>query len=599
MRRTFSVLLAAALSLSFVFAAEEQTARADLGACSVVMEGVTKYNYLAGEKVRCGTITCNNTVYIPLMTVGLWLGADTTWNAASQTVTLTPNGSNPIYYSFSDIEQMGVTSLGGNEQYSKDMDNGIEVQLLPNATVTLDGQRWELVDVWGQRVSPLLFRDCLFLPVDSVAQKAGKTLLRYGGDIYLYDMPTQAQAEEANAYLATVREHLNAVRSIATGDRPQSLEEFHDKVKDMQGHLVSVLNLAIPSFQPLQKAYAPNIQFWASYTLYQNIDPYLPAAESSGAKAPYQQLGRPTSQISRVPKQVNEWDRFAQFIVTAEPMHTTNYMDLEKHCLTCELFMAAVASGKTEITTPPPSFIIDRTEEPEVKAPKGIDPTTLTDAKDIQYWDAVASLTKLGVVSGKDDGGFDPAGNVTRAEAAKMIAVLMNGGSEPNMEAKEAPTFSDIQGHWAEPYIEYCADMHIVNGWDGRFDPDGNVTVVELYKMALTALGHDAETYHLMGASWAAQTIERATKVNSRSGVKLSDGLVNVEEMDVYQPASREVTAQILCNALLANPIVATPDSQTPDGTVVWKYSPVENETLLHQRFDMDELPAVPPQPTV
>lgn len=223
------------------------------------------------------------------------------------------------------------------------------------------------------------------------------------------------------------------------------------------------------------------------------------------------------------------------------------------------------------------------------------DPAEFSDAKDIQYWDAVATLTKLGVVSGKDDGSFDPAGNVTRGEAAKLIAVLMNGGSEPSAEAKEAPTFSDIQGHWAEAYIEYCADMKIVNGWDGRFDPDGSVSVVQFCKMALTALGCDPTAYGLTGSIWARMTTDRARLTG------LTQGLPN-EGMDgtgADQPASREVAAQILYNGLLANPIVAAPDSQTPDGTVVWKYSAKEDDTLLHQRFDLDELPTVPPQPTV
>ena len=37
----------------------------------------------------------------------------------------------------------------------------------------------------------------------------------------------------------------------------------------------------------------------------------------------------------------------------------------------------------------------------------------------------VAALLKAGIVSGKSDGSFAPTDNATRAEAAKMIAVLM------------------------------------------------------------------------------------------------------------------------------------------------------------------------------
>ena len=242
--------------------------------------------------------------------------------------------------------------------------------------------------------------------------------------------------------------------------------------------------------------------------------------------------------------------------------------------------------------------------EPKPKALRGIDPTTLTDAKDIQYWEAVASLARLGIVSGRPDGSFDPAGNVTRAEAAKMIAVLMNGGSEANTGAKKEPTFTDIQGHWAEGWIEYCADMHIVSGdGKGHFDPDGNVSVVQFYKMALTALGYDAEAYHLMGASWADQTLERAQHTGGR---KLTEGLPNdgLDGTGDDQPASREAAAQILYNALLATPINLSPAGQNDDGTVIWHFHPASPDTdgsrmtLFRQRFTPPEMPALPAQPT-
>lgn len=244
-------------------------------------------------------------------------------------------------------------------------------------------------------------------------------------------------------------------------------------------------------------------------------------------------------------------------------------------------------------------------EEQTPKALRGIDPTTLTDAKDIQYWEAVASLARLGVISGKPDGSFDPAGNVTRGEAAKMIFVMMQGGADVPLDAKETPTFTDISGHWAEGYIEYCADMDIVRGdGKGHFDPDGNVSVVQFYKMALTASGHGAEAYHLMGAGWAAMTLERARMTEGR---KLTEGLPNdgLDGRGDDQPASREVAAQILYNALLATPIVNSPDGRNDDGTVVWKFHPASpqadgsRETLLRQRFDLKEMPVLPPQPTV
>ena len=204
-----------------------------------------------------------------------------------------------------------------------------------------------------------------------------------------------------------------------------------------------------------------------------------------------------------------------------------------------------------------------------------------TDAADIEHAEAVDILVALSVVNGKEDGShFDPKGDVTRAEMAKMIAVLMNGGSEANTGVKSTPSFTDIGGHWAEGWIEYCADMKIINGrGDGSFDPNGNVTGVEALKMVLTALGYDAEAYHLVGASWAAQTLERARNTGN---VKLIEGLDSVV---MTAPATRDTAAQMIWNGLQAYVVTTTPDQNTNNGEVTWNYT-TTTTPLLKQRYD-------------
>ena len=49
----------------------------------------------------------------------------------------------------------------------------------------------------------------------------------------------------------------------------------------------------------------------------------------------------------------------------------------------------------------------------------------------------------------------------------------MNGGVEPVLGTKPTPTYKDIDGHWAEGYIEYCTSMGIIAGvGSGYFDPE-------------------------------------------------------------------------------------------------------------------------------
>ena len=86
-----------------------------------------------------------------------------------------------------------------------------------------------------------------------------------------------------------------------------------------------------------------------------------------------------------------------------------------------------------------------------------------TDAAAINHDAAVDTLVALGVFEGYPDGSFQPAKVVTRAEMAKTIATILNGGEAPVLSASTT-SYTDTKGHWAAPYIEYCTSLGIVEG---------------------------------------------------------------------------------------------------------------------------------------
>lgn len=63
----------------------------------------------------------------------------------------------------------------------------------------------------------------------------------------------------------------------------------------------------------------------------------------------------------------------------------------------------------------------------EIKLPKAVEIKEFTDAAKISDWaaKAIKIVQMAGIIDGKPDGSFDPAGGATRAEAAKIIKVLM------------------------------------------------------------------------------------------------------------------------------------------------------------------------------
>ena len=117
--------------------------------------------------------------------------------------------------------------------------------------------------------------------------------------------------------------------------------------------------------------------------------------------------------------------------------------------------------------------------------------------------EAVDMCVALNIINGYTDGSYKPEGTITRAEACKMICVALNGGKEPVLGTNATATFTDIKGHWAEGYIEYCVAEGIVAGiGGGKFNPNGNVTGSQFAKMLLIALGYRADHEKFVGNAW-------------------------------------------------------------------------------------------------
>ena len=169
---------------------------------------------------------------------------------------------------------------------------------------------------------------------------------------------------------------------------------------------------------------------------------------------------------------------------------------------------------------------------------------SFTDEADINAdnRDAVDLLTALNIIQGYEDGSFDPDGTVTRAEMAKMIYTIRNGGNDDASAYETVTTsFTDISGHWAEGYIKYLQNTGIVAGKSAtQFDPDSQVTTGEAMKMALALGGYDEEHAGLTGISWLNNTVSLAT----------TNGLTDDVASAIAGGCTRQDAAQILSNTL-------------------------------------------------
>lgn len=186
------------------------------------------------------------------------------------------------------------------------------------------------------------------------------------------------------------------------------------------------------------------------------------------------------------------------------------------------------------------------------------------DSIDSSLRDDITLLEALGVFQGDENGNFNPENNVTRAEAAKMIYVLKNNGVDDGAVAFQGvATFSDVPvGHWAEGYVNYCANLGIMSGWteNGQqvFNPSGNVTGVELTKMLLCLVGYRADVQgYTNNNSW--QTNVLLDGANA--------GITSNYTPSVYSAAPRQWTARLLVNAINA-PFVTYNRGEIMYGTI-------------------------------
>ena len=99
----------------------------------------------------------------------------------------------------------------------------------------------------------------------------------------------------------------------------------------------------------------------------------------------------------------------------------------------------------------------------------------------------VEAIADAGLTGGYPDGTYRPENRVTRAE---MAVFLLNAlGISPGPLPGE-PSFSDIDGHWAEIYIEELYDQKITGGYpDGTYRPENRVTRAEMAVFLLKGIG--------------------------------------------------------------------------------------------------------------
>ena len=125
-------------------------------------------------------------------------------------------------------------------------------------------------------------------------------------------------------------------------------------------------------------------------------------------------------------------------------------------------------------------------------------------------------------LSGYPDGTLNPEGNMTRAEAAQMFYNLLS--ARPTGSTLSFPDVN--QGDWFYQAVTAMTQLGIVDGHDGSYNPNKNITRAEFITMAVRFAAHveSASNYSDVNKSyWAYSSISAATAYGWISGY--DDGL--------------------------------------------------------------------------
>ena len=198
--------------------------------------------------------------------------------------------------------------------------------------------------------------------------------------------------------------------------------------------------------------------------------------------------------------------------------------------------------------------------------------------------EAIEVLQTAGIMTGDQNGNFNPDGSITRNEMAVVMAHLLNldydyyRGTNP---------FTDVP-EWAAPYVAACAAEGVVAGiGNGQFGGEMKVTAAQASLMIMKALGYfqNAEDF---GTDWQVATIRQASYIN----------LFDKIDSNAESALTRGQVAQLVLNGLQSDMVYFTGDKgiQIGDVTVGYKAEYTQKtgtaakyNTLVNGKTDISE----------
>lgn len=123
--------------------------------------------------------------------------------------------------------------------------------------------------------------------------------------------------------------------------------------------------------------------------------------------------------------------------------------------------------------------------------------TPFRDANEQWYSSAINVVAQKGLLRGYPDGTFRPQNNMSRGEFAQMVRGYLSYSGDKKV------FFSDIEGHWAKKAIEEMAGAGMIQGYpDQTFRPDRAITRAEAVSLLNSCFGRITKPRSLEGSHY-------------------------------------------------------------------------------------------------
>lgn len=132
---------------------------------------------------------------------------------------------------------------------------------------------------------------------------------------------------------------------------------------------------------------------------------------------------------------------------------------------------------------------------------------------DDEYSELVDLFAGASIINGYEDKTFKGTRGITRGELVKILSVMLGIDTSNNDSSK----FSDVEGHWAEGYINSFVELGYILGYpDGTFKPDNNITrsefVIIVNRITKIQASTSKDCSDLSNKHWAYDEIMKAVK---------------------------------------------------------------------------------------